>query len=209
MQAAATELLDLGPAGLQLTPGCAPTPAFAAWIDYYDVKTRTHDGFSWVRPRQKVWDDGELRVSSDSVHPPVCGTEFGPWVEGVAAAGVTVEVMYPGWLLGSDDELRAVMRLGVPLAIDVSHLYLQVAAGSVTSATLRQLFDYPHVAEVHVSDNDGRADRHWPLTTDSYGLDWAAERAAEGVPVICESYLHRTSTDDRRRLMDVLNARGL
>ena len=65
--------------------------------------------------------------------------------------------------------------------------------------TWGRLRAYPHVAEIHVSANDGRRDRHDPLSPDTFGLPWARERAAEGVPVIVESHWHRQDDADRRR----------
>ena len=71
MRAAAEELLALGPDGLQLTPGNAPTSGFAAWLAERNVATRTHHGFHWNALRAPVWSPAaECLVGSHSVHPP-------------------------------------------------------------------------------------------------------------------------------------------
>jgi len=171
------------------------------------VPLRTHDGFSWVAPRRPVWSPGgQVTVAVDSVHPPA-GEMTSGWLDSVAESAQVVEVMYPGHALGRGSELARAMDAGAYLAVDVSHVHIQRESGAIDEKVLRRLFDYDRVCEVHVSANDGRTDRHWPATCDSFGLPWAAERAAVGVPVICESYLHRVDADGRRRLMGVLRDR--
>ena len=70
--------------------------------------------------------------------------------------------------------------------------------------TIARLFDYDHIAEVHVSANDGRRDLHRPLTKDSWGLAWAQARLDAGTPVILECYFHSLSAGDRRRQVDLV-----
>lgn len=205
MQDAAADLLRLRPDGLQLTPGCVPTSAFAAWVEYQQVPVRTHDGFDWRSRRRDVWaPDGSLLTAADSVHPPLAGRAGPGWFDALAASGSAVELMYPGWELGSGAAIDAVLATGLPVAVDVSHLNLQRAAGVLPDGVQRRLFAYPHVVEVHVSHNDGRADRHWPLEADSYGLGWARERAVDDVPVVCESYLHHVAEADRVAMMELV-----
>jgi hypothetical protein len=149
-----------------------------------------------------VWEGETLVARSDSVHPPK-GAGLA-WVEGVghalAAEGVVFETMYPGYALGSGEEVERAMTLGWTLAVDVSHVYLQLRAGAMADATWRRLRDYPRVAEVHVSANEGRHDTHRPLTPRTFGLDWARERGAT-VPLVLECYFHRLSIDERREQM--------
>lgn len=197
---ALSELSALEPAGLQLAPGCVPDGVDAG--RELSLPTRTHHGFSWRAYRTPVWDGETLIARSDSVHPPK-GAGLA-WVEGVgdalAAEGVVFETMYPGYALGCGDEVERAMALGWTLAVDVSHVYLQLRAGAMTDATWRRLRDYPRVAEVHVSANEGRHDTHRPLTPRSFGLEWARERGAT-VPLVLECYFHRLSIDARREQM--------
>ncbi len=195
MSGALDELLALGPDGVQLTPGNHPTPRFAERVAA--VRTRTHHGFSFTHARHAVWrDDGRCAVSSDSVHPPqrthpAAATFFD-------AEHPVLETMYPGYALGSGSELEAAMSRGLPLAVDVSHVFLQREAGVLGEATWRRLQDYARVVEVHVSKNDGRTDAHQPLTAETFGLEWARAKLRGGTPVIVESYLHRSPADARR-----------
>jgi hypothetical protein len=131
MQDSATELLDLGPDGLQLTPGCSPTPGFSRWLAYFAVQSRTHDGFSWVAPRRPVWaQPGRIAVAVDSAHPPA-GDMAAGWIDAVAESGQVVEVMYPGHVLGRGSELVRAMDAGVNLAVDVSHVHIQVGTAAI------------------------------------------------------------------------------
>ena len=67
MSDAAETLVALAPGcvGLQLTPGCAPSP-----IDV-TCPLRTHHGFTYRALRAQVWDGGTLVWHGDSVHPPL------------------------------------------------------------------------------------------------------------------------------------------
>jgi len=67
------------------------------------------------------------------------------------------------------------------------------------TATWRRLQTYGRLAELHVSANDGRSDQHRPLDANTFGLAFARERAAEGPPLVRESYLHRLQDSERRQ----------
>lgn len=196
MQSALNELRALGPDGVQLTPGNQPTPGFAQQLQGLHV--RTHHGFSFTHWKQTVWrDDGSCAVTSDSVHPPLeRHPAFERWAP--SASHPVLETMYPGSALGTGDALELAMSTGLPLAVDVSHLFIQRCAGVLSDATWRRLQDYERVAEVHVSRNEGRSDSHLPLTPDTFGLGWALARLRAKTPVIFESYFHRLSTEARR-----------
>lgn len=206
MQAAFDTLAALAD-GVQLTPGNVPTPDFALHVARSGVPIRTHQGFCWQQRRRPVWDDAGRCVSgSMSVHPPQTGPD---WLTRMAAEHPRwplIEVMYPGWLLGNGAQIERAMDLGVRLAVDVSHVYIQRQQGAMSAATWRRLQAYDSIGEVHVSANDGRADTHRPLTADAFGLAWAQARARSGVPLILESYFHRLDTDARRRQVEI--ARG-
>ncbi|MBA3500785.1 MAG: hypothetical protein M4D80_18100 [Myxococcota bacterium] len=202
MQAAFDELARLG-AGIQLTPGNIPTRAFREHVVASRVTTRRHHGFTFDARKTETWIDGACAVDSESVHPPLAGAAWRPWLERAPAPPI-VEVMYPGYELGTGDEVEAAMTDGITLAVDVSHVYLQRMAGVMTDATWRRLADYDRIAEVHVSANQGRADTHRPLTRETFGLDWIRERVANGDDVILECYMHKLDDEQRQHQMELL-----
>jgi len=120
---------------------------------------------------------------------------------------LTLETMYPGYLLGCGEDLARAMALRLDLVVDVSHLFIQRAQGVLPPDVERRLLDYDRVTEIHVSANDGSRDQHRPLASDSFGLAWAHERARAGTPIVLEAYLHRLDADDRRH--QVALARGV
>lgn len=82
---------------------------------------------------------------------------------------VAIEGLYPTpegtWLMQDWGEYEAAHRAGIPLALDLSHLNIVRAHGSATDfANLPQMLESANTIEVHVSDNDGKADRHATLT---------------------------------------------
>ena len=113
--------------------------------------------------------------------------------------------MYPGEALGTGDELDYALDLGLRLAVDVSHLNIQRAAGAITEAQLHRVLDSELVEEIHVSDNNGQRDQHRGLAETSYLLGWARERSA-ALPVVLESYWHRTPHAERVRQLELLFA---
>jgi hypothetical protein len=193
--------------GVQLTPGNHPTKDFA--LEARQAPTRRHHGFDFGARKREVWDDatGECLVDAESVHPPSADRPAAAHFEAFLArrpSALILETMYPGWLLGDGDALDAAMRRGLPLALDVSHVFIQRTAGVLSDRTWSALSDYPGVREVHVSANDGRHDSHAPLTRDTFGLALARERLSAGVPVVLECYMHRLSPDERRRQIDLV-----
>ncbi|MCB9647096.1 MAG: hypothetical protein H6730_10950 [Deltaproteobacteria bacterium] len=209
MQAAAEALLALRPDGLQLTPGNAPTPGFEAWLVGAGVPHSAHHGFCFEALRAPVWrPDGRCRWRGRSVHPPRLDDAAAPHLEARVEMGdlaeVCLETMYPGYRLGTGVELEWAMQAGLRLAVDVSHVFLQLEAGVMGPSTWRRLQDYPRLDEVHVSANDGRRDRHRPLASETFGLGWARARLAAGGTVVIESYLHRLDADTRAAQVDLL-----
>lgn len=207
MASAFDELAALG-AGIQLTPGNLPTPAFRAHVELSGVRTRRHHGFAFELRKTDVWAaDGACLVASESVHPPeaAAGDAWRTWYAGAAARPV-LEVMYPGYALGSGAEVDAAMDDGLPLAVDVSHVFIQRTQGAMEERTWRRRRDYTNLAEVHVSANQGRFDTHRPLRADAFGLAWACERLRAGHPVVLECYMHRLSIDERRRQVDLVRS---
>ncbi|MBA3397334.1 MAG: hypothetical protein H0T89_32205 [Deltaproteobacteria bacterium] len=206
MRAAFAELARLG-CGIQLTPGNLPTAGFREHVAISGVPTRTHHGFSYEARKTATWSEGTCVVASDSLHPPKltdhANGNWRAWVESTPAPPI-LEVMYPGYALGTGDEVERAMADGIALAVDVSHVYLQIMQGAMTEQVWRRLRDYQRIAEVHVSANRGRADTHQPLAADTFGLDWARERVANDDVVILESYMHRTSDVQREAQVSLL-----
>jgi hypothetical protein len=193
--------------GVQLTPGNHPTKDFA--LEARETPTRRHHGFDFGARKREVWDNatGACLVDAESVHPPRADSPaaalFDSFLERRSAAPI-FETMYPGWLLGDGGALDAAMRRGLPLALDVSHVFIQRTAGLLSDRTWRALCDYHGVQEVHLSANDGKHDSHARLTRDTFGLELARERLSAGVPVVLECYMHRLSPDERRRQIDLV-----
>ncbi|MFL5354900.1 hypothetical protein [Archangium sp.] len=209
MQAAAEELLSLGAEGLQLTPGNAPTGGFEAWLKDRGVETRTHHGFHWRALRGPVWSpEAECLVGSHSVHPPRAQDDAAArWFHRAgqgAFADRTLETMYPGYVLGTGEELERAMDMGLRLAVDVSHLCIQREAGVLAERTWKRLQDYPRIGEVHVSESLGQRDAHRPVHPATFGLGWVRERLGAGVDVILECYMHRLSPRERLGQLDIL-----
>jgi hypothetical protein len=185
---AALALLELGVDGLQLTPGCAPCVGFKESLT--GTTYRTHHGFSWVALRKQVWSSSnELLSTPDSVHPPKSYVDLTKYPEQV------FEVMYPGYYLGTGSEVELAMEQGVYLAVDISHVFIQVSSGAMSLSTWSRLKSYEKVKEIHVSANNGITDSHKPLTKDSFGLSWLADRRE--LPVVLECYMHRLDKSER------------
>jgi hypothetical protein len=198
---AAANLLDLGFAALQLTPGCVPQKELNDVIA--GVVTTTHHGWSPRAMRRSVWQDGNLVTDADSIHPPLARDADSFWKLDPATLPI-IEVMYPSYTLGTGREVRRAMESGMKLAVDLSHLWIQLHSGACTDSDVDALLAYDHIAEIHVSHNDGTRDSHSPLTLDSYGLGWAAERT--DVPVVFEGYLHRLTDQQRREQVELLRS---
>lgn len=211
---------ELGHGGVQLTPGNHPTPDFEMHVKRSDVGSRTHHGFDFESRKRDVWSsNGDCLVHADSVHPPrddsaaasaIRARGITQWMEQLEGRGgmPVLETMYPGYVLGTGDEIEDAMRLGVSLAVDVSHVFIQLSAGAMSEETWRRLEAYSHIREVHVSANAGTHDSHAPLTSNSFGVGWARERLQAGVPTVLECYFHRLSPSERAAQIDLLLGGG-
>lgn len=188
---AAAELAALAPGrvGLQLTPGCAPSPLGV------DCPTRTHHGFTPKALRARVWDAGTLVWRGDSVHPPLARHVPDGWRP---PDGVVLETMYPGYAaLSNGDQVAAAMAEGWWLAVDVAHLDIQRHHGLLPPSVLARLLDYDRVAEVHVSTSHEHRDAHAKLSPPAWGVEWARHHLAAGTPVVLECYMHHLSREER------------
>jgi hypothetical protein len=191
MSDAAQTLIGLAPGrvGLQLTPGCAPSP-----IDI-DCAMRTHHGFTYQALRARVWESGSLLWHGDSVHPPRQQEVPDGWQP---PDDVVLETMYPGYAaLANGDQIAAAMDGGRWLAVDIAHLGIQMYHGLLAKTVLHRLMDYERVAEVHVSTSHEARDSHAKLDMTTWGVDWAREHLAKGTPVILECYMHKLAHEER------------
>ena len=209
MNSAAEELLSLGTGGLQLTPGNVPTSGFRDWLRTHNIPIKIHHGFHWVALRRKVWNEAaDCLVNADSVHPPQLKQGIAKTWKWRAERGdynfVILETMYPGYCLGTGDELSWAMDIGLRLAVDVSHLYIQLSQGSMDVSVWKRLQEYDRIAEFHLSANNGRADIHQPLTEKVFGLDWVRDRSQDGTPVVLECYMHRLTDGERRQQVEMI-----
>lgn len=80
---------------------------------------------------------------------------------------VAVEGLYPApgdpFLLSTWEEYRWLLERGPGFAIDMSHLHILHCRAPADPGLVRALLASPRCLEVHISDNDGRADQHRPL----------------------------------------------
>lgn len=210
MRRAWEDLLKLEPYGIQLTPGCLPSLDF--WDDVHTSKVpvRHHHGFSYTEYRTKVWPISTptlLAAKRGSIHPPYRKeVDFKTWLRiAQAYPELTYETMWGPYLLSTDDELFAAMSARLKLAVDTSHLKIQLQSGAVSEFAVRHLMEYDRIEEIHVSDNNGKSDSHRPITRETYGLRWAQERGDAGVPVILEGYFHKLSFEQQQEQMEILN----
>jgi hypothetical protein len=158
MSEAAQTLVALAPGrvGLQLTPGCAPSPINV------DCPQRTHHGFTHRALRAQVWEGGTLVWHGDSLHPPLQRHVPADWQP---PDDVVLETMYPGYAaLSNGDQIAAAMDRGRWLAVDVAHLEIQKYHGILAQSVLDRLLKYERVAEVHVSTSHEARDTHAKLT---------------------------------------------
>jgi hypothetical protein len=191
MSEAAETLVALAPGriGLQLTPGCAPSPINV------QCPMRTHHGFTYKALRAPVWNGGTLVWHGDSVHPPRQRDVPGDWQP---PADVVMETMYPGYAaLANGDQIAAAMDAGRWLAVDVAHLDIQTYHGILAKSVRHRLMNYERIAEVHVSTSREARDTHAKLTQRTWGIEWARAQLAAGTPVILECYMHKLSHEER------------
>lgn len=123
----------------------------------------------------------------------------GTWWERLHAGDyhhLVLETMYPGYYLGNSKELAAVMDLELQLAVDVSHMYIQLCQGSLSETVWRRLQNYDHIREFHLSSNTGASDIHQPINKNTFGYSWVRERATN-IPIILECYMHSLSIELR------------
>lgn len=194
-QQAYNELLELNPDGIQLTPGNYLSPNFK---DKIGIPYKYHHGFSWDARKQQVYDENfNVLVKDHSIHPPKRNDylNFFKWVEGVDNV---LEIMYGDYFLSSDKEINYILDLNKPIALDISHLYINYINNTIDCYTIDRLFDYENIKEIHISQNNGKYDTHSEITKDCPFLDNVkyAIRNNDAI-VVFESYLHKKSKEER------------
>ena len=205
MRSAFDELAELNIDGIQLTPGNAPTVNFSRHIQDSKTPTRTHHGYSDYKMLSRVWSDNYALLGDwDSVHPPTHAPEM--WLP-EAGFQHCLEVMYPGQPLGTGPAVRQALDAGLKLAVDISHIFIQITKGVMTKETWKALQDYENIQEIHVSANGGQRDSHEVIDKNCFGLEWAQERSTQNIPIIFEAYLHKTSPAMRESQIAII--RGL
>ncbi|WP_374826965.1 hypothetical protein [Aerosakkonema sp. BLCC-F183] len=209
MQSAAEDLLEIGANNLQLTPGNVPTPEFNKWLQERQVSIRKHHGFHWEALRRKVWSEtADCLVDADSVHPPQTNAGIADvWKQQAEQgnyAGILLETMYPGYCLGDGDRLSWAMDIQLELAVDVSHIYIQICQNALDNTVWERLQNYENIGEIHISANHGKSDIHQPITEQTFGLEWLRDRTQDGTPAILECYMHRLTPTERRKQVELL-----
>lgn len=198
MNDAAQTLLALAPGriGLQLTPGCAPSPLGV------ECPMRTHHGYTPRALRAVVWNNGDLKWHGHSVHPPLARQVPEGWQP---PENVVMETMYPGYAaLANGEQLTRAMVEGRWIAVDVAHLDIQRHHNILPESVFKEILDYNRVAEVHVSTSEEHRDTHAKLTLPNWGLEWALDRMRAGTDVVLECYMHNLSHEERLEQVGLL-----
>jgi hypothetical protein len=129
------------------------------------------------------------------MHPPRARDVAEGWLP---PDDLVLETMYPGYAaLANGDQIAAAMDAGQWLAIDVAHLGIQMYHGVLDPVVLKRVLEYERVAEVHVSTSREGHDTHARLASDTWGVEWARDRLAAGIPVILECYMHKLLPEER------------
>lgn len=111
---------------------------------------------------------------------------------------VGVEGLYPPsarenhWLLSTWAEYEQMLNVGVDYALDLSHLNIVAKRERLLDMALTTaLIESPQCMEIHVSDNNGRADSHRPMTIGEEPWWWDLLISCEvQAPVFYEGAIH-------------------
>lgn len=131
-----------------------------------------------ARASQKLGADGyslHSGLSSESTLEDALASIA--WIEDQFQCPVGIEGLYPAgarteyWLINKWADYAKLLESGVKYAIDVSHLQIVAYRQKKVEETLvQELLASSACMEIHVSDNNGRADSHRPLNPAS--LPW-------------------------------------
>ena len=112
-------------------------------MDLLGIPVRFHHGYAeHGRWREVYTKDGSPLLGGEgwSVHPP--SSLPGPleeWLEKMV--GIPIETMYPGQPLGTEEDLLCAMQQNALLAVDISHLYIQLKSGVLSKEILNRLYN--------------------------------------------------------------------
>lgn len=196
------DIILLSPDGIQLTPGNFPSLNFKNEIKAPYAK---HHGFCWDKRKTNVYDENLKPINIDynhSIHPPKenLNVNFEYWLENVG--DYIFECMYPGYWLGSGDQIEKAINLGKRLAVDISHLHIIVNHNLISKFQLNKLLNYDKISEIHISQNNGKYDTHNLITKDAPFLNWVSSR--KDLLWVYESYLHKLSLDERLEQIEIV-----
>lgn len=118
---------------------------------------------------------------------------------------VAIEGQYPiaggdphRFLVSSWSEYRALLDSGLPYALDLSHLnILAHRTGQRDDTLVAEMLSSPACLEVHISDNDGRADTHRVLLREPWW--WPLLRHIHPGAVVFSEGNHCRQTNERNQ----------
>jgi hypothetical protein len=199
------KLLKLKPDGIQLTPG---NKVSANFKEHQTIPYRLHHAFSWTKVKDPIYDNtGKICrkvLSNQSIHPPVIKdykNTFKFWLNQLTDE--IVELMFPTYYGGNEEEINDILDNKQKIAVDISHLYICQKKSTITEATLRRIFNYSNISEIHVSQNDGTRDSHSPITKDCPFISWAKEKAQD-TPIVFESYFLKISEKEQLQQVNLV-----
>jgi hypothetical protein len=73
-----------------------------------------------------------------------------------------------------------------PLLVDASHLHIGYRSGYWTEQDIVSLMESSWVAELHISENNGKTDSHTPLTVDHVVNAWVSNADVSHIPIIVD-----------------------
>lgn len=114
---------------------------------------------------------------------------------------VAIEGLYPAprrpQLVATWADYEHLLRVGVPMAIDLSHLAIVAHHdGQMQTDLVRELLASPSTLEVHCSDNDARTDRHDVLARAPWW--WDTLDAVHGEALVFSEGNQTRGLDSRR-----------
>lgn len=201
------KLLKLKPDGIQLTPGNKVSSGFK---NYQTIPYRLHHTFSWTKVKEPIYDNnGKICreiLENQSIHPPVIKdykNTFKFWLSQITTE--IIELMFPTYYGGNDEEINAILDANFKIAVDISHLFICKTKSSISDNTLKRILNYQNILEIHISQNTGSRDSHDPINKKCPFIDWASERGQE-IPLIFESYLFRLSEKEQLNQVELVKS---
>ena len=122
---------------------------------------------------------------------------------------LAVETMYPT-ISGNQHVLADMQEIeffqsifpDAGMVLDCAHIKIQKHYGTADDSIIRWLLDNPNLVEIHISENDGRSDRHTPVLKNSWF--WGAIKERPNVPVVIEGKLNKLGSEAIRENYDMV-----